>query len=397
MKINKLWLCLLGVVLVVVVVGNSNACSFDGGSSWSSSNSSNSSGSVWDASNFISYVDSSNNYYESSSDYSWSEESSSWESSWAEESSAETYDPYAYAIRDWASYMQMPTQAQIDSVRGLGRSPYIAIYPYYSGLERAIEYCVDFHIDHDPYGTYVCPLNWWDDVSDLEARYAKVYNDFTGTPGGYCGFQQWEDGSKVFIMSVWCTFCEDYSGNVTVYRPEVVYPEGEGKANVGNAEGSFTQYITPFDWHVGRDYRVLLQHTTSPDTGNALQTVYICDLLTNEWYLMASFDLGVPDLHLGSAGGFLENYLIQYTGEVRTAEFFNLRARDAYSGEWISCDNVKFLLNGSVTDLGYTGSAAFGTDGSSIWAITSGVSGLCQAPDDTIWYPLAPGDTTDPY
>ena len=73
---------------------------------------------------------------------------------------------------------------------------------------------------------------------------------------------------------------------------------------------------------------------------------------------MASFDLGVPDLHLGSAGGFLENYLIQYTGEVRTAEFFNLRARDAYSGEWISCDNVKFLLNGSVTDLGYTGSAS---------------------------------------
>jgi len=392
MKNNKLWLWLLAIILVVVVVGNSNACSYSGSSSGYSNSSGSSSLIVWNEStDFFSHSESSD--YDDSS----SEGSSSWESSWEEESSADTYDPYAYMIRDWGSYMQMPTQEQVDAARGTVRSPYIAIYPYYSGIERPIEYCVDFHIDHDPYGTYVCPLNWWDDISELEARYAKVYNDYTGIPGGYCGFQRWEDGSRVFIMSVWCTFCEDYSGNVTVYRPEVVYPEGQGKDNVGDAEGSFTQFITPFEWRAGRDYRVLLQHTTSPDTGNAVQTVYICDLAANEWYLMASFDLGVPDLYLGNSAGFLENYITQYAGEVRTAELFNLRARDAYSGEWISADSVSFLLNGSVSDLGYVGSAAFGTDGSSIWAITSGVSGLCAAPDDSILYYLTPGDTTDPY
>ena len=391
---NKWWLWLLAIVIVVVIVGNSNK----GGSGNSGSSSSqNSSASSW---NFLDATSSASDWRESSStsdSWNWGDSTETSEESWTQESSAETYDPYAFMSRSWDQYMRMPTASEIDSVRGLGRSPYIAIYPYFSGLERPIEYCVDFHIDHDPYGTYVCPLNWWDDVSELEARYAKVYNDFTGIPGGYCGFQQWEDGTKAFIMSVWCTLCEDYSGNVTVYRPEVIYPEGEGKANIGDAEGSFTQYITPFDWHVGRDYRVLLQHTTSPDTGNAVQTVYICDLLTNEWYLMASFDLGTPDIHLGSVGGFLENYLIQYTGEVRTAEFFNIRARDAYTGEWVSADSVGFLLNGSVNDLGYTGSAAFGTDGSSIWAITSGVSGLCPDPDDSRTYYLTPGDMTDPY
>ena len=324
------------------------------------------------------------------------------ESGWSEPSDTEepvyeTPDPDAFLSRNWEDHMQMPSEEQIESVRGIARSPYIAVYHHFPGVDRALEYCVDLHADHQPRGTYLCPFNWWMDVSALKARYASVYNDYTGTPGGYCGFQTLDDGSRVFIMTVWSTFCEDYDGNVTVFTPEVIYPEGQGRGNTNLNEGSFTHCIVPFDWHAGRDYRVLVQQSQSETTGNVVLTAYVCDLLKNEWNMLVSIDTGVADVYMNSVGGFLENFLTEYAGEVRTMELFNLRARSADTYQWVSADSARFLLNGSISDLGYIGSAAFGTDGSSIWAITSGVSGLCQTPSVAETYPLAPGDSEEPY
>ena len=198
-------------------------------------------------------------------------------------------------------------------------------------------------------------------------------------------------------MTEWSTFCKSYDGTVTVFTPEVIYPEGQGKGNTNDNEGSFTHCIVPYDWHAGRDYRVLLQQTRSETTGNVVYTTYVCDLLTNTWTLMVSIDTGVPDVFIRSIGGFLENFLTEYAGDVRTMELFNMRARSADTYQWVSANSVRFLFNGSVSQLNYTGSAAYGTDGSSIWAITSGVNGLCPAPTADVTYPLAPGDTSDPY
>lgn len=309
----------------------------------------------------------------------------------------ETPDPDAYRVRNWENDMRMPSPEQIDGVRRIARSPYIAIYPRFPNVSSAIEYSVDLHADHQPAGTYLCPMNWWMDVSPLQSRYASVYNDFTGTPGGYCGFQTYEDGTRVFIMTVWSTFCEDYAGNVTVFTPEVIYPQGAGKANIGNTEGSFTQCIYPFDWHAGKDYRFLLQQSRSETTGNVVLSLSICDLQKSEWRLMASFDIGVPGVYMSSMGGFLENFVTAYAGEVRSMQLSHLRARSADTLQWVSADSTRFLLNGSISDLGYAGSAAFGTEGDAIWAITSGVSGLCLTPSDAVDYPLARPALGDPY
>ena len=308
-----------------------------------------------------------------------------------------TPDPYAYAARNWEQIMPAPSAEQISLVRGTARSPYIAVYPHFPNVSRALEYSVDLHADHEPRGTYLCPLNWWMDVSALQARYASVYNDYTGVPGGYCGFQTLQDGSHVFIMTVWSTFCQDYAGNVTVFTPTVVYPVGQGQRNTDASEGSFTHCILPFDWHAGRDYRVLVQQNPSESTGNVVLSVSVCDLQKNEWYLLASIDTGVPDVYMCSVGCFLENFLTDYMGELRSMELRNLKARSADSYQWVNADSTQFLLNGSVSQMDYAGSASFGTDGASIWAITSGVSSLCQTPSDAISYPLAPGKRTDPY
>ena len=309
----------------------------------------------------------------------------------------EKLDADAYSSRDWTSLMAMPTDEQIDSVKGLGRSPYIALYMHFPGVRRAMEYCADFHADHQPKGTYLCPFNWWMDVSSLKEQYTSVYNDYTGTPGGYCGFQRLGDGSRVFIMTVWTTFCEDSDGNVTVFTPKVVYPENKGEANRTNAEGSFVQCILPYDWRAGRDYRVLIQQTNAADTGNVVLTSWVYDMTNHRWDELVSFDTGIRDIYMYSCGGFLENFLTEYTGEVRTMELSNMQARSADTGEWVAADYIQFTVNGSLTNLGYIGSCNFDTDGASLWAITSGVSGLCETPSDEEPYYLEEGVTGDPY
>ena len=309
----------------------------------------------------------------------------------------QTPDPSTYMIRSWENYMRMPTDAEILAVKGTNRSPYIAMYYRFPDLGRALEYCVDLHTDHQPRGTYLCPFNWWLNVSGLSDRYESVYNDYTGTPGGYCGFQILEDDSRVFIMTEWSAFCRDYSGNVTVFTPEVLYPEGQGKGNTDSGEGTFTQCIVPYDWRAGRDYRVLLQQSRSNTTGNVVFTTYVCDLFTGRWDKLVSYDAGIPDVYIRSIGGFSENFVPNYTGEIRSMELFNLRARSAETRLWVSANSVMFKLNGSVSDMGWKGSAAYGTDGCSIWSITSGVGGLCEDPPAEVTYPLTPGDTSEPY
>ena len=66
------------------------------------------------------------------------------------------------------------------------------------------------------------------------------------------------------------------------------------------------------------------------------------------------------------------------SGSVRNASFSNIRGRDTQNGEWISADSVTFSVNNGVDDFIYIGSYQFGADDSSFYAITSGVSGLCE-------------------
>ena len=310
----------------------------------------------------------------------------------------EEEDPAAHWARNWEEYMDMPSEEQMEASNGRERSPYVAFWVKYPDVDKAIEYCVDVHTDHDPITTYYCPMNWITDVSSLEEQYESVYNDFADSIGGYCGFQRLEDGSKVFIMTLWDIFCKDSDGNVGVIAPEVIYPEDGGKAALeGDAEGSYVQCIVPFDWRPGRDYRILLQQSDSDTTGNAVFTTWICDLAENKWVEMASFDSGVPDIYLGLSGGFLENFDAAYAGDVRTMELSNMKAKAKDSSDWVAAESVIVMLNSSLGIEDYVGSANFGTDGASFWAITSGVDGLGRTHEAQEKFELEAGDLSSPY
>jgi hypothetical protein len=308
---------------------------------------------------------------------------------------AQENDPHTYTSRDWANDIELPSEEQIAAANGKGRSPYIAFYMHFPGVDRAEAYCVDMHVDHQPNGTYACPIDWYTDVSSLEQQYVSVFNDYSGVPGGYCGFQILGDGSKVFIMTVWDIFCKDKEGNETVYVPEVVYPKGQGKVFKNDAEGSFVQYIVPYDWKPGRDYRVLLQQSNSEDTGNVVFTTWVCDLAENSWTKMASFDTGVANIYLGSFDGFLENFYEEFSGNVRTMELSNLKVKAAGSKKWIAADSVTFIEDTSIGIDEYVGSANYGTDGASLWIITSGVEGIGRTLMDEEQYGLEAGDLSE--
>ena len=106
----------------------------------------------------------------------------------------------------------------------------------------------------------------------------------------------------------------------------------------------------------------------------------VCDLTRHEWKKLVTWDLGYPSDYIKTSGlcGFMENYLVRYSGDVRSANFSNVRGRSAQNGEWMAADSVLFTVNNSVDAFSYVGSCQFGADDHSYYVITSGVSGLCQ-------------------
>ncbi len=299
--------------------------------------------------------------------------------------------------RDWGSLMPLPTQAQLNSRSGSLRSPYIAYYMRFpSG--GFTEYSIELRTDHDPLGTYICPMMWWMDLSALEKQYEKVWADY-GSPGaGYCGLQVWNDGTHGVIMTLWDVFCRDRSGHVTQIKAEVLYPKNAADTRHDNSsEGSFVHYSYPFDWKPGRDYRLLLQQYTG-DSGNKQMDLWILDITANAWTLLFSFDTHIrSDIPIYSIGGFLEDFNSATAGEVRTMEFRNARAHMKKTGRWVNAEGVTFAVNVSVGITDYSGSYNFGQDSRSCWIITSGVQGLGRPNQNTGPYKVPSTGSGQPY
>jgi len=76
---------------------------------------------------------------------------------------------------------------------------------------------------------------------------------------------------------------------------------------------------------------------TSQETGNTVVEQWVCDLSTGEYTLLCSYDIGVPNSSFkGQMAVFLENYLTQYAGDVRSMEICNAKYLDAVTGQWIT-------------------------------------------------------------
>ncbi len=309
------------------------------------------------------------------------------------------YSQSFYTSRNWRSKMTYPTAKQIEAASRGGRSPYVVYYPHFSGADIITEYAIDFVIDEMEKGTYFSTLDADMDTSALQKKYKKIYNDFNSVGGFYCGFQQWDNGKTAVIMSVWDVICEDSRGNTSIICAKQLYPEIKEGISRTSGEGRFQQFIREYTWYPRHPYRMLMQHSVSKKSGNAELTMWICDLVNMEWTELVSWDLGYVSrgIKTNSLGGFMENYLTQFAGNVRNVSFFNIRGRNSVNGKWLAAKSVTFTVNNSVSKLNYNGSYNFGADDASFWIITSGVSGLCNAPQSGKTFSIKRATTDWPY
>lgn len=292
-----------------------------------------------------------------------------------EESYEEVADPSLSPVElGWESIFVNPSNEEIRSYNenATRRSPYI--YGWFTLPEdtRYTEYMIDFKAEHLPKGTYCSLGNWYMDYSYLEKQYESVRVE--SSIHAYAGFQNTDKDEKVAIMSFWDVFCKDYSGNETILRPTRTYPlETDGSEDF-TGEGTGTHCIVPYEWKAGKWYRMHLVSFPSQQTGNTVVEQWVCDLETGEYTILCGYDTGVPNSAFkGSIAVFLENYLPEYAGDIRSMEIKNARYLEEATGKWVALTDAYVGSDSGLPN--YEGSYDFGVSNGNLWMITSGVGG----------------------
>lgn len=293
------------------------------------------------------------------------------------------------AERDWSQVMPVPSEEQLNQPGEL-RSPYITFYPDFDECITGLS--MNFRIDHDPIGTYICPACWFLDVSEMEKTYHRVRPDYGESVSGYLGFQVLETGEKVLIMSLWNAFCQDEGGNtVREIRPKVISAPEEAEITehnpLTNGEGSFLQCIIPYEWKTGQDYHFVVEQQTS-EQGTEKFILSLAEAQSGVQTELIVFDSGLTDVWIAELAGFVENFVPEAAGQIRSVEFWNVRGRMLSSGAWKTAETAHFNVNNSEGIEDYEGSWNAGSDDRAVWVITSGVPGLCNGPDHLDGYPI---------
>lgn len=276
---------------------------------------------------------------------------------------------------DWEKVFSIPSRQAIAAYRNPRnrRSPYLAGWLQIPDETRYTEYSIDFKATHLPRGTYCCLGNWAMDYSSLKRRYRRVSSEYGGVQA-YGGFQRIDDGRMVSILSFWDILCTDALGKQVTIRPQRLYPPSVIGGGEFWGEGTGARSTAPYDWKAGRWYRMRLKCIPDPDSGTTLVEQWACDLEVGEYKLLSRFDTRVENAAFkGSIAVFLENYLTETAGEVRSMEVCN--ARYLPEGEKTWRPITEGLFNAQDEAPYYEGSYAFGVEGNRFWMITSGVGG----------------------
>ena len=286
----------------------------------------------------------------------------------------------------WPSKIKLPSKSELNDFSTSERSPYIVCRPQFSA-DTFSEFAVDFRADYLPRGTYLSVCNWDMTMDTLKSQYSNVWREYSGV-AAYAGFQVLGDGSHVAIMSVWDTYYTDAYGNTKTIRAEAIYPD---EGNSFSGEGDGIQKIVPYDWKEGKSYRALIQCGTSSG-GTTTLIFWVKDLSSGSWTKLAEYDTKIKNTRMCDAAAFLENFLPQYAGEVRSMELWNCRVHSVSTGEWTGAlsakfDNQQFL----------SGSYNFGSYGKRFWAVTTGLKNRCTPPANYTEYTVSACDADSPY
>ena len=284
--------------------------------------------------------------------------------------------PEVDTTKFWQDVFPIPTQAEITAYNISSpayRSPYIAGWLQIGKNVKFTEYSIDFKADHVPKGTYCSLANWYMDLSDLKKTHTNVHTN-SGSIMAYAGLQNTiTSKGTTSIMSFWDVFATDRYGKDVVIRAKLVYPEPDGDEDFGN-EGTGAHCIRSFDWEPNHWYRMLLQCSTSPETGNTQVEQWVCDLETNQWTKLCVYDTGLKNsCFVGDVAFFLENYIKELAGDVRSMEVRNPRIRKVNESSWTNLTQAYMTSQGGIPN--YNGSYAFGAKDDRFRMITSGVGG----------------------
>lgn len=272
------------------------------------------------------------------------------------------------SLRDWGGILTFPSEQQVMEFdkTAVNRSPYLCGWLDIEPEMKFTEYSIDFKADHLAYGTYFSCANIRMDLSSLEQMYNEVSMD--SWLSFYAGVQMWEPGKgSGSIMSFWDINCKNEAGELSTVRAELLYPENETATDFDH-EGNGVLYLNDYEWKEGCWYRMLLQCGRSEENGHTLVEQWICNLETEEWTQMCCYDTGLTDsCFVGQTAVFLENYLSEYAGDIRTIEYKNIRIHPKDSEQWMPIRQVTMSLESG------SGSYAFGADDEQFWMITTGL------------------------
>ena len=235
---------------------------------------------------------------------------------------------------DWEALFPIPSPGEIRAYRNpqKRRSPYLCGYLQVPRNVRYTEYQVDFRAGHLPRGTYCCLGCWAMDLSGLRRHYRSVPDMYTSA---YAGFQRIDDGRTVSIMSFWDISCTDRSGRQITLRPKILYPDTQIGGGEFWGEGTGARCTAPYEWEAGHWYRMHLRCVNPPDVGTTYVEQWVRDLETGEKRLLCCYDTLIPNsAFLGNAAIFLENYLWETAGQVRSMEVRNPMYRREDTGKW---------------------------------------------------------------
>lgn len=273
----------------------------------------------------------------------------------------------------WERVFHVPTEQQIAQYRNPHhrRSPYLAAWLDIPQDTRYSEYSVEFKVSHLPEGTYCCLGNWAMDYSSLKKRYTSFRTEYASVQA-YAGFQRIEDGRPVSIMSFWDVFCQDARGRRVTLAAQRIYPLSVIGGGRFWGEGEGERSTTPFGWQANRWYRMHLKCEHIGQRTYVKQGVW--DLETGVQTQLSCFALDIENaLMQNSIAVFLENYLPETAGQVRSMEVRNPKYLDAATNRWHSIKSGYVSSNGGLPS--YEGSYNFGVSDNRLWMITSGVGG----------------------
>lgn len=276
---------------------------------------------------------------------------------------------------NWESVFRIPTEAEIQLYNGINqiRSPYLGGWFQLPQEVKYTEFSVDFKADFLPRGTYCCLGNWYMDYSMVGRTYGKRIADSNGIDG-YAGFQHIHDGSKVGIMAFWDVFYQDAAGNRRSFRAKKAYPHAVSDNESFGNEGTGAHSIVPYAWEAKHWYRMHMRCITSKHSGNTMVEQWACDLENGQYTLLSTYDIGVKGSSFkGPFCVFLENYMVEHAGDVRSLEVRNAQYRDCADGKWKQAKEV--YVNSRDGYPHYQGSYNYGVNGDRLWMITSGVGG----------------------